>query len=162
MSAKLSTASANGILNGTGIKEQLDGGFLFFFAGPVPASADDALDMDNDHTEIAKFTESADGTTGLTFDAPTDGALAKAAAESWQSNAAFDGAEDGESSLTATFFRFCAAGDDGRGAANTSTGYRVQGTIGSLTSGADLRASNPVITDEALVPIAGFAIRAFA
>jgi hypothetical protein len=141
----LSTATRNAALNGTGIKEQFDGGFLYLFAGTVPSSANDALNMTTTHTEMVVISLDGLGVDGLTFDAPSAGVLAKAAAEAWRGVAAFDGAEDSETSLTATFYRLCADGDDGRGAANASTGYRIQGVIDEPGSGADLELANPVI-----------------
>lgn len=159
MTVKVSTATANALANALGLKSQLDGGRLYIFAGPVPATADEALDMGADHTEIVEITESGDGSTGLTFDAPVAGLLSKAAAESWQETAAFDGAESAEPTLLATFFRFCAAGDDGRAAANATTGYRLQGDIGNLASSAAMKMSNPTRTNAALVNIDSFSAR---
>ncbi|WP_339829884.1 hypothetical protein [uncultured Arenimonas sp.] len=159
MTVKVSTATANALANALGLKSQLDGGRLFIFAGPVPATADEALDMVTDHTEIVEITESGDGLTGITFDAPSAGLLSKAAAESWQETAAFDGAEDAEPTLLATFFRFCASGDDGRAAANATTGYRLQGTIGDLASSAPMKMTNPTRTNSALVNIDSFGVR---
>ena len=77
------------------------------------------------------MTESNDGTTGLTFAAPSGGAMLKNAGEDWNGLISFDGAEDGETTLTPTFYRFCASGDNGRGAAS---GPRLQGTIGGPTT----------------------------
>lgn len=110
------------------LKAELDGGRMFWFSGPVPADENEALDMATDHTQLVEMTESGDGVTGLTFEAPSGTAMTKAAAEDWSGLIAFDGAEDGETTLTATFYRFCADGDDGRGAAS---GPRLQGTIGA-------------------------------
>lgn len=115
------------------LKSALDGGRMYWFSGPVPASADDALDMDNDHTQLVEMTESGDGLTGLTFESPSGNAMTKAAAENWMGTIQFDGAEDSETELAATFYRFCGPGDDGRGPA---TGPRLQGTIGG--SGSDI------------------------
>lgn len=109
------------------LKDALDGGRMYWFNGPVPASADDALDMGSDHTQLVEMTESGDGVTGLTFEAPSGTAMLKAGGETWSGLIAFDGANDSETTLEATFYRFCAEGDDGRGAA---TGPRLQGTIG--------------------------------
>lgn len=124
------------------LKNELDGGRMYWFSGPVPASADDALDMVNDHTQLVEMTESGDGVTGLTFDAAVGNAMVKAAAEVWSGLVAFDGAEDSESSLTATFYRFCADGDNGRGA---GSGVRLQGTIGG--PGSDIPMTSAVLTD---------------
>lgn len=154
-----STATANGLANGTGLKEQFDGGFLYLYAGAAPANADAALDMVNVHTEIAMFSVDGDGVTGLTFDAPVDGLLSKAAAEAWQATTAFDGFESAEPTLTPVFFRLCAAGDDGRGAANTTTGFRIQGTVGSLASGADMVTGETNLAPATLLPMNSFGLR---
>ena len=61
----------------TAIKNEVDGGRLYLFSGPVPASADDPLDMDNVHTQIAEFTAGNDGMTGLTFAAPVGAGMLK-------------------------------------------------------------------------------------
>ena len=125
-------------------KSELDGGFLYIFAGPVPATPSAALNMGADHTQIARLTEDADGTTGLTFASPVDHTITKAPAEAWRGLVAFDGADDSETTLTPTFFRFCPTGDDGRGAADTP---RLQGTVGGPNSTANLRLSGDTLTD---------------
>ena len=122
------------------MKASLDGGFLYVFAGPVPANAADALNVVDDHTELVKMSVNGDGTTGLTFATATGALLSKTVSEVWKGVIAFSGAEDTETTLVPTFYRFCATGDNGRGAA---TGPRVQGTVGGPSSGADLvRATN--------------------
>lgn len=113
------------------IKAALDGGRMYWFSGAVPASADDALDMGAEHTQLVEMTESGDGVTGLTFAPPAGNSMLKAASEAWTGLVEFDGAEGSATTLTATFYRFCAAGDNGRGAA---TGPRLQGTIGPAGS----------------------------
>jgi len=125
----------------TAIKAALDGGRMYWFSGAVPASAADALDMVTEHTQLVEMTESGDGLTGLTFDPPAGDSMLKAAAEAWTGLVEFDGAEDAATTLTATFYRFCAAGDDGRGAA---TGPRLQGTIGP--AGSDIPMASPDLT----------------
>lgn len=112
----------------------LNGGTLRYFAGPVPAEAGDALDMVSQHTELVVLSVDGEG-NGLTFDAATGGVLPKAASETWSGLVDFDGAQDSETTLTPTFFRFCASGDDGRDAGEG----RVQGTIGGPSSSADIR-----------------------
>lgn len=156
---KITTATANALANAIGLKEQFDNGFLFLFAGLPPASADTALDMVNVHTQIAKFSVDDDGSTGLTFDAPSGGLLSKAAAEAWLATTAFDGFESAEANLTPTFFRFCAAGDTGRGAAHASTGYRLQGTVGNLSSGADMEMGETDLAEAVELPANSFGIR---
>lgn len=123
------------------LKAELDGGRMYWFSGPVPANSDAALDMGADHTQLVVMTESGDGSTGLTFEAPAGNAMVKDGGEDWTGLIAFDGAEDSETTLTATFYRFCAAGDNGRGAAS---GPRLQGTIGG--PGSDIPMANAALT----------------
>lgn len=117
------------------MKSALDGGKLYYFAGPVPASAEEALDM-GQHTQLLVMTVANDGTSGLTFATPTGAVLSKTIEEEWKGTVAFDGAQAGETTLTPTFFRFGAAGDNCRGA---STGARLQGTIGGASSDATIK-----------------------
>lgn len=113
-------------------KTSLDGGLLYIWAGPVPADASVAL---SGHTLLVTLTESADGSTGLTFEAPVDGVLAKETTETWRGVIATSG--------TPAYFRFCASGDAGTGAADTP---RVQGTVGGPSSGADLVLGSSTLT----------------
>ncbi|HEY3434228.1 MAG TPA: hypothetical protein VGK41_01110 [Solirubrobacterales bacterium] len=117
------------------LRTAINGGNLYLFAGPVPADETVALDMVVDHTQLVKMTDGDDGVTGLDFSAPVGDVMASDGTQDWLGLIAFDGAEDGESSLDATFYRFCPAGDDGRGAAS---GPRLQGTVGGPVSGAKL------------------------
>ena len=135
---KYSTSLAELILDA--MAGGLNDGFIYYFAGSVPDSADDALDMATDHTEVAKISV-AGGVTGITFDAATGNTLAKAAAEAWSGLIAFDGTVAGPGTITPTFFRFCSAGDDGR-AAHAPGDMRLQGTIGGPSSGANIRLSD--------------------
>lgn len=117
------------------IKSALDGGNMYYFAGTEPTSAADALDMDNTHTQLVMMTASGDGSTGLTYADPSGVSMSRNTSETWEGTVAFSGYESGESALTATFWRFCPAGDDGRGAA---TGVRLQGSLGASGSGASI------------------------
>lgn len=125
-------------------KTALDGGFLYIFSGPMPASADDALDMGNDHTQLAMISLDNDGVTGLDFDAVSGNLLVKVPADVWRGTVAFDGADDGESSLGATFARFCQSGDNGRGAGTTP---RLQCDAGGPSSLATLRTGVDELAD---------------
>lgn len=140
MSYKITDGLAEAML--AAFKTAIDGGILYVFAGPVPVSAEDALDMGADHTEVAKLTVDDDGTTGLTFSAAAGSVVSKNS-DVWEGTIAFDGAEDSETTLTPTFFRFCATGDNGRAAASTS---RLQGTVGGPASTADLRLASDDVT----------------
>lgn len=125
------------------IKAELDGGFLYIYSGPPPASAAAELDMGGLHTQLVQLSVGGDGSTGLTFEAPSGPVMSKTAAEAWEGLITFEGAEDSESTLPPTFFRFCAPGDDGRSAGGT----RVQGTVGGPTSGANLVLGSDTLTD---------------
>lgn len=140
----LTTPLRNGMLVTGSLKSLLDSGFLYIFTGPVPASAEDALDMASAHTQLVKLTESNDGATGLTFDAiATNGVLAKDPDEVWEGTIAFDGADDAETTLEATFYRFCEAGDDARGSGVAKK--RIQGTIGA-NAAFDMTLTDPSLT----------------
>jgi hypothetical protein len=119
------------------LKSQLDGGRMFWFSGPVPANENVALDMVTLHTQLVEMTESGDGTTGLTFADPDGIAMTKNDSEVWSGLIEFDGAQATETTLPATFYRFCGPGDDGRGVA---TQPRLQGTIGA--PGSDIPLTN--------------------
>lgn len=123
------------------LKAALDGGRMYWFSGPVPATAEEALDMVSSHTRLVEMTESGLGSTGLTFDPPSGGSMVKSSAETWSGTIQFSGANDGESTLNATFWRFCAAGDNGQSVAD---GSRVQGTIG--TAGASINMASTALT----------------
>lgn len=162
MAIKVSLGLRNALLSNGGVKENLDAGFLYVFAGPVPADADAALDMATSHTEVAKITVNDDGTTGLTFDAPVNAVLNKAAAETWEGTINLDGFDAGPT-VTPSFFRFVSAADNGRGAGGT-TAKRIQGTAGGPSSGADLDVGSDTVTDNGtnsiLVGTARFSIPA--
>lgn len=126
----MSTRHSVGLMNNmlAALKTDLDGGFLFVWAGPVPATPDEALDTATLHTQLVKMSVNGDGSTGLTFEAPAAGVLAKESTEVWKGPVAFDGVSSGASSLVPTFWRFCQAGDAGRTAATTQG--RLQGRCG--------------------------------
>jgi len=115
-----STALKNDCLTSGSLKSLLDGGFLRIYSGTVPATADAVA---TGAAELLKFTESDDGTTGLTFATPAvGGVISKNASEVWKGTAGATG--------TATFWRFTVGSDDGLGAAGGSD-YRLQGTVGT-------------------------------
>lgn len=92
---KKSTGLANAIAVVGSIKDALDGAFIYVYDGVEPASADAAL---SGNTLLMTFSESDDGSTGLTFNATTvSGVLQKTTSEVWKGTVVADG--------TATFFR---------------------------------------------------------
>jgi len=158
MTLKASTATANGLANGTGLKEQFTLGYLYLFSGPLPATADEALDMATKHTEAVRISNNSTN-TGLTFDNPVNGLLSKAAAEAWNGVVATDGKDGALTTIAPTFYRLCAAGDNGRGAADPATGYRIQGTVGGPNSGADLQLGSASLTEGNTQPVGAFGLR---
>lgn len=124
------------------LKTALDGGRMYWFSGPVPADETVALDMDAQHTELVVMTINGAGVTGLTFASPVGTAMTKTPSEVWTGTVDFVGANASADDQTASFYRFCAAGDNGRGAAS---GPRLQGTIGG--AGAGIPMTNPVLED---------------
>lgn len=139
------------------LKASLDGGFLYFYSGPVPEGPEDALDMAGDHTQLAMLSRNGDGISGLTFAAPVDHTMTKEPSENWRGLVAFDGVDAAASSLTPTFFRFCTASDDGR---DETASARLQGTIGGPNSTADVRLSSDTLTDNGTneTGLAGFTV----
>ncbi|MES2347026.1 MAG: hypothetical protein V4641_05580 [Pseudomonadota bacterium] len=124
-------------------KAALDGGFLFYFSGPVPASADAAVDGTT--VMLAKISLTG-GATGLTFEATAPGGiLSKTAAEAWQCTSA-------AATGTATFFRFCDSAD--AGTALSTTAKRIQGTLGTTMASDGQLVSTAITAGQALdVPL---------
>lgn len=122
-------------------KAALDGGFLAYYSGTVPASANDAIDSGS--SVLAKFTESDDGSTGLTFESSaTDGVLKKNSSETWKSTVGTAG--------TATFFRFYDSSDDGSSASTTAK--RIQGTLGT-TAASDAQLATTTLAKDAVLTV---------
>ena len=152
MTVFASAALRNGLLQGSSVKEQLDSGFIYIFAGTAPVDADAALDMVGTHTQLAKIAADAvpadAGTVGLTFAATAvNGAIAKNAGETWAAKINFvgkDAALAGVSPLTATFFRFCSAADNGQAIGSGST-PRIQGSV--ATTGGDINLTSVSLSD---------------
>lgn len=134
--SQLSSALRTAMLGTQGVSELLTNGKIYIFSGPVPATADAALDMGASHTQVAVISD-AGGSGGLTFETATNGVLSKLNSQTWQGTIAFDGAQSASANLPATFWRFCATGDTGRTAGGAST-YRVQGTAGGPADGAEM------------------------
>jgi len=129
MTLKVSTGLRNAMLDTQSLKAALALGFIKFYTGTPPATADAAV------TGTLLVTISLNSTaTGLSLAASAaSGTIAKAA-EVWSGVNAASG--------TATYFRFVAAtGDDGT---LSTTQKRLQGTIG--TAGADLNLSSVNLT----------------
>lgn len=121
MNVLMSTALKN-YQNVTGdLQAALNNGLLGIWSGPVPASADDAVDG----SSVLLATISAGGTgTGMTFQTTsTGGVLAKTASENWTGNVLATG--------TASFYRYYIPTDTGATADTTAANIRIQGTVGT-------------------------------
>ncbi len=137
MSALKSTGLANYLAVTGSLRAAMTAGFLYIYSGPVPASADDAIDGSS--VELAKITVADDGTTGLSFEATaTAGVLTKTAAEAWSGTV--------EATGTATFMRFVDSGD--APATSSTTSKRLQDTVGtSALNGLVLTSASLVAAD---------------
>lgn len=152
MTISISDALANAILQGSSLKEELDGGFIYIYAGTVPTNADAALNVATTHTLLVKIAADAvpadAGVVGLTFEAlAASRAIVKETTETWVGKVHFVGfsaASAGVSPLTATFYRFCDAADTPTAAGSAST-PRIQGTVG--TAGADMNLTSVSLSD---------------
>lgn len=117
MTLKASTGLRNKVLDSNPLKTVMSGGKINIYAGPVPATADDAL---GSATLLSTITVGSTG-TGLTFDsAAVNGVLAKNPAEVWSGVNVASG--------TAAFYRHVAVGDTG---VLSTTQARIQGEIGT-------------------------------
>ncbi len=90
---RLSTGLRDALLGTQSFKDIFMDGVIYIYSGSQPSSADAAVQG----TLLGKVTQDAGSfsfgtaTNGLEFDAPSDGMIAKAAAENWQ----FEGLADG-------------------------------------------------------------------
>lgn len=141
MTFKVSTGLRDGMLGTDSLDGLMSGGFIKIYNGVEPASADAAL---SGNTLLCTISVDDTG-TGLTFDAPTDGVLPKAAAETWEGTNAASG--------TATFYRFVLTGDTG---ALSTTEKRMQGSIG--LAGADMNMTSVTLVASAVQPINYFIV----
>jgi hypothetical protein len=119
-------------VNGTGsVLDALDLGFIRFYNGAVPATADAAA------TGTLLWTVSVGGDgTGLTYEINAAGRVAKPSAAQW-SGATTAG--------TPTYFRCVEAADDGT---LSTTQKRFQGTCGNGVTD-DFYLDNPVLATDA-------------
>lgn len=144
MTVRISTSLAEAVA--AAYKSALDGGFIAIFSGPVPATADAAIDMASDL--LVTISIDGLGSTGLTFTDAGGGVLVKNAGETWKGTSSTSG--------TATFYRFYESGDDP--SASSSSTVRFQGTVGTTPYGYDLVLPSTTIGSSVEVPIAGFTV----
>lgn len=124
---KVLSKAAGGTIGGGSLADVMNLGFIMIYDGPVPASADAALDASN-HLLVTISNNST--ATGLTFEADAvNGGLAKLSTEVWSGVVALSG--------TATFYRHVSATEHAGTIGGLSTTLpRVQGGIGQF--GAEL------------------------
>lgn len=156
MAIKFSTGLKDALLTTSGLKEALETGglYLYYFSGSVPESADDALDMATDHTQLVKMGADAsaveNSSTPLLLAASASGGfITKSSSQTWHGIIAFSGtvaagSSGSPSSAEATFFRLCGGGDNGR--TSSTSAIRVQGTIGE-SGNVDMLVSDATLTD---------------
>jgi hypothetical protein len=112
--------------------QTLTGGLLYIYTGPVPTTAEIALDPVQ-HILLATLSDNDTG-GGLSFDtAASGGGIVKDPNQAWSGTVLTDGPP--------TFFRLCQAGDNGDD--DGATKSRVQGTVGQ--GGADLNTTQAVL-----------------
>ena len=139
MAIQYSTALKNGILVGNSLRALLasgDGMRLYIYSGTVPANAD----ASTDGTLLVTITDNG-GSGALTLEATASGGyVSKTVAQVWS------GVITALGTNTATHFRL-GVGDATAmaAAADLNTGYRIQGTVGTV--GADLILSNANLTE---------------
>ena len=140
---KASTATRNKLLDTSAFRTIFNLGFLKIYDGPVPATADAALDAAN-HL-LVTMTNNGGG-TGLTFAAAAiSGSITKTLAEVWSGTTIAAG--------TASFYRLVTPTDTG---AASTTEARVQGVVG--TSGADLNMTTVSLSNSTSYPIDAYSI----
>lgn len=108
---------------GGSLSSAMNGGKLYVFGGPIPASADVAA---TGATLLAVVSASG-GSAGLTFGSVSNGIMSKNVSETWECLAANVVAG------TAMFYRFCGPADTPTTAAGTPA-LCIQGTIGTDSS----------------------------
>jgi len=143
MTLRASTALRNKLLDTSPFRTIFNLGFIRVYDGPVPASADAALDAAN---HLLVTMSISGGGTGLTFAASASGgAITKTLAETWSGVAIASG--------TATFYRLVTPTDTG---ALSTTEARLQGSVG--TSGADLNMTTTTLNSSTSYPVDSFSI----
>ena len=83
MFIQISENVATAVMVTGSLKSLFNGGFIYLYSGPVPATAEEAVDGSS--VLLGKISESDDGVTGLTFEATApSGILRKLATEEWK------------------------------------------------------------------------------
>lgn len=127
--ALLGNSGASPAATGDGLSGVLNQCFIDIYSGAPPANADAAPIG----TKLGTVSIDGAGVTGLTFNAPANGAVAKKTSENWKAI--------GVAAGTAGWFRARTAADDNQAGA---TYPRIDGTVAK--TGADLNMSNISVT----------------
>lgn len=133
---RLSTGLRNAMLATDGVQGAMEKMAINIYSGTRPASSNDVVP--GAAVLLATIQDNGTDSTGLSFDAPAEGVLAKAAAETWTGEAAATG--------NATWARAYKVGDNPATASTTLA--RMDVTVG--VSGAELQISNTAITQGAI------------
>lgn len=118
----ISTGLANHLMTGGSLKDAIDGKVIRIYSGPVPATADAAIDPAS-HTLLCTLSNGGDGTGVTMGNDPANGIIGKANGETWKGEIVESG--------VAAFFRFVATDDDG---AESNQAVRAQGSVGVLNA----------------------------
>lgn len=146
----LSTGLKNHMLAVDSLKDALDEGFLYFYSGTPPASADDAPTGTLLAKIAADVTPVDDGIVGLEFAASaSSGVLQNLGSQDWAGLYLANGAP--------TYARFVAPDDLATIGSSSTTAKRAQLTVG--TFGADITISSSPGVDGETQPIAAFEFR---
>ena len=135
MAFKISTGSRNAML--AALKTALDGGTITIYDDTAAEPASASAAVPGASVALVEITESGDGVTGLTFDAPALGLMTKAAAEAWLGTNIASG--------TASWYRFVSPTDGG---AESTTDVRLQGSVGILLADLLVADASLIITEE--------------
>lgn len=140
MALKLSTSLRNCMLGSQALSDALALGFIKIYAGTEPADANAAVPGGATLLCTISLNSTA---TGLSFDAPSNGTIPKAAAEVWS------GVVSNAGALNAAWYRHVGAADTGVALTDPAgvSQPRLQGSVG--VSGADLNLSSVALTNGA-------------
>ncbi len=141
MALRLSTGLRQTLLGAADFRTVFTFASINLYTGSQPASADDSVAA----TLLAPITVGG-GATGLTFDAPVAGVIAKAVAEIWSGTALATG--------TAGWFRLFILADDP--ATQDVVLERMDGAI--ATSGGELNMSSTAVVLGAVQTITNFTV----
>lgn len=130
---KISTALKTALLGTGSLDSVMSGFYIRIFKGPIPETADEALDTGTTHTLLAVLSESNGGFPGnpLTFGTAASGSIPKASAETWSGYIRSSGVGAGTATHVPTFIRVT-QGETDTGLTLATTELRMQLTCGNV------------------------------